>query len=323
MKLLKNIGFSYRPKFSEFMHTFLLRNIILTCLVSLCLASAAFSQPITLSREIGFNVGFSNFLGDLGGSDDIGRPFFYDIDPEVTRPALGFVYREEIVPKTAFRFSLIASMLNGNDALSDNEFRNYRNLSFRSPIVEASGMLELSLNRFTGIKKKRWTPYVFGGIGVFYFNPQAKYDGKWVNLQPLGTEGQGLPEYPDRHKYSNIAVCFPLGAGFRVLTYKSWVMGFEAACRFTTTDYIDDVSAFYPNPDFYYLHYDAETALMAATLSNMSDGTRPDLIEPEGGRGDPSNNDTYVFGGLLTFTYHIEFKRKIKTTKCYFDQKHK
>ena len=100
-------------------------------------------------------------------------------------------------------------------------------------------------------------------------------------------------------------------------------MGFEMACRFTTTDYIDDVSAYYPNPDYYYLHYDLETAIMAAALSNQSDGTRPDLIEVEGGRGDPTNNDTYIFGGMLTFTYHIEFQRKINYTKCYFNQDNK
>ena len=32
----------------------------------------------------------------------------------------------------------------------------------------------------------------FVGVGGFYFNPKAKYEGKWVSLQPLGTEGQGL-----------------------------------------------------------------------------------------------------------------------------------
>lgn len=305
------------------MYLLTVRKTLLATFACLCLSSQAFAQPVTLSREFGLNIGFANFLGDLGGSDDIGRPFFWDVDPEVTRPALGLVYRQEIIPRTAFRFNLYASMLHGNDALSDNEFRNYRNLHFRSPIVEASGMLELSLNRFTGIKKKRWTPYVFGGVGVFYFNPQAKYDGKWVNLQPLGTEGQGLPEYPDRHKYSQIAMCFPLGAGIRILTYNDWVLGFEAAARFTTTDYIDDVSTYYPNPDYYFIHYDLETATMAAALSNPSDGSRPDLVQPEWRRGDSGDNDTYVFGGLITFTYHMEFQRKINSTKCYFDGKNK
>ena len=196
--LLKNVRFSLSPKHRHTMFkkpfiTFLAITIGMFWHLSLLKA-----QPIVLSREFGVNLGFSSFLGDLGGSDDIGRAFFWDIDPEVTRPALGLVYRQEIIPRTAFRFNAIASMVKGDDGLTDNEFRHYRNLSFRSPIVEVSGQIELSMNRFTGIKKKRWTPYIYAGIGGFYFNPQAKYDGEWVNLQELGTEGQGLPEYPDK-----------------------------------------------------------------------------------------------------------------------------
>ena len=310
MLLLKNVRFSLSPKHQHNMSkksfiTFLAITIGMFWHNSLLKA-----QPIVLSREFGVNLGFSSFLGDLGGSDDVGRAF-------------GIVYRQEIIPRTAFRFNALASMLKGDDALSDNEFRHYRNLSFRSPIVEASGMIELSMNRFTGIKKKRWSPYIYGGIGAFYFNPQAKYDGEWVNLQELGTEGQGLPEYPDRKKYSKIAVCFPLGGGFRILTYNNWVLGFEMAARLTTTDYIDDVSSYYPNPDYYFLHYDLEKAVMAAALSNTSDGTRPDLIEPEGGRGDPNNNDSYIFGGMITFTYHMEFQRNVSSIKCYFSEDNK
>lgn len=62
---------------------------------------------------------------------------------------------------------------------------------------------------------------------------------------------------------------------------------------------------------------------MAAALSNTSDGTRPDLIEPEGGRGDPNNNDSYIFGGMITFTYHMEFQRNVSSIKCYFSEDNK
>ena len=321
--LLKNVRFSLSPRHHHSMYKKLFITFLAITVGMFWQSKLLMAQPIVLSREFGLNLGFSSFLGDLGGSDDVGRAFFWDIDPEVTRPALGLVYRQEIIPRTAFRFNAIASVLKGDDALSDNEFRHYRNLSFRSPIVEVSGQVELSMNRFTGLKKKRWTPYIYAGIGGFYFNPQAKYDGEWVNLQELGTEGQGLPEYPDRKKYSKIAVCFPLGGGFRVLTYNNWVVGFEMAARLTTTDYIDDVSTYYPNPDYYFLHYDLEKAVMAAALSNTSDGTRPDLIEPEGGRGDPTNNDSYIFGGMLTFTYHMEFQRNVSSIRCYFDESNK
>lgn len=184
-------------------------------------------------------------------------------------------------------------------------------------------MIELSANRFTGMKKKRWTPYIYGGVGGFYFNPQAKYGDEWVDLQPLGTEGQGLPEYPDRQKYSRIAICFPVGAGFRVLTYNNWVMGFEMAARFTTTDYLDDVSGYYPNPDYYFLHYDLETAIMAASLANPAvlppPADSPLWGAPETMKGDPTNNDSYIFGGMITFTYHMEFQRKVNNIRCYFN----
>ena len=36
------------------------------------------------------------------------------------------------------------------------------------------------------------------GVGYFSFNPQAKLGNRWIDLQPLSTEGQGFPEYPDR-----------------------------------------------------------------------------------------------------------------------------
>lgn len=285
------------------------------------LLTHATAQPIRLSRELGINLGFSNFLGDLGGSDQIGRPLWWDINPQVTRPAVGLIYRQEVLPRVSYRVNAYASTLRGDDALSHNEFRNYRNLSFRSPVYELSGEVELDLNRFVGLHKKRFTPFIYFGVGLFYFNPQAELDGKWYDLQPLGTEGQGLPEYPDRKKYSRVAVCFPLGGGFKVMTREHWVLGLEMACRFTTTDYIDDVSDSYPDPSYYFLHYDYATATLAAELSNRSDGSRPDLIWNESGRGDPHNRDTYIFGGLLTFTYHIEFTKKIKINKCYFDSK--
>jgi hypothetical protein len=45
------------------------------------------------------------------------------------------------------------------------------------------------------------TPFLFGGIAVFKFNPTTEAaDGNTYELQPLGTEGQGTTEYPDMKK---------------------------------------------------------------------------------------------------------------------------
>lgn len=300
----------------------ILSGLLLFALLN-CYISAS-SQTVARSREYGVNLGFSSFLGDLGGSDSEGRPFFWDVDPQVTRPAIGFVWRQEMIPRVALRLNAYYSELRGADSLSNDEFRHYRNLSFKSPILEASAMAELSMNRYVGAFKRRFNPYLYGGVGAFYFNPQANYNGDWIELQPLGTEGQGLKEYPYLDKYSRVGICFPVGAGFRYLLSNNWVLGFEMACRFTNTDYIDDVSGYYPDPDYYFTNYDAATASLAAALSDRSAGDRLDLIDTQNGglyndgRGDPTDNDTYIFGGVFTLTYQITILKKPKAAKCYF-----
>lgn len=292
---------------------------IIALLIGCSFSHSIFSQRDERDREYGLNLGFSSFLGDLGGSDDVGRAFWWDIDPQVTRPALGFIFRQEVLPHIALRYNLYYSELRGDDALTQNEWRHYRNLSFKSTIFEGSIMVEYGLNRFSGPFKKKVTPFIYGGVGGFWFNPKANYEGQWVELQPLGTEGQGLPAYPEKEKYSRLQACFPIGGGLRVITNNSWVVGLEMACRFTTTDYIDDVSGFYANPDYFFEYMDPETAALAAALSDRSDGTVPGWTAPEGGRGDPNDNDTYIFGGLFTLTYHFTSTKKYKSNlRCYY-----
>lgn len=286
------------------------------------IAISATAQSKEGNHEYGINLGISSFLGDLGGSKNIGRAFWWDIDPQITRASIGFIYRQEVVPHIAFRYNLTYAQLRGDDALTENAWRHYRNLSFKSPIVEASAMVEIGLSRFSGPYKKKMTPYIYGGVGGFWFNPQAYYNGQWVALQPLGTEGQGLPAYPDKKKYSRLQACFPIGGGFRYLLDNDWVVGLEMACRFTTTDYIDDVSGTYANPNYFYEYLDPETAAMAAALSDRSDGSQPTWTLPENGRGNPANNDTYIFGGMFTLTYHFTVTKKYKSNlKCYFNEK--
>ncbi len=64
--------------------------------------------------------------------------------------------------------------------------------------------------------RRKVTPYLFGGISVFYFNPYATDPaGDKVYLRPLSTEGEGLPMYPDRKEYSLVNMAFPFGGGFK------------------------------------------------------------------------------------------------------------
>ncbi|MBK6730400.1 MAG: hypothetical protein IPG60_05340 [Bacteroidetes bacterium] len=273
-------------------------------LFTMCLiliVSSTFSQRMRLNSEVGFTSGISYFLGDLGGGSGDGQAFLHDLDMQSIAPAFSFIYREEIIPNFGFRTNLTYTILRGNDAYSENESRNERNLSFKSNVWEATAMLEYSLFRFSGRDRKFFTPYVFAGGGLFYFNPKAQYNDYWIELQPLGTEGQGLPQYPERQKYSRVQTVLPFGGGVRFLSNFGWVFGAELTWRLTSTDYLDDVSTSYPNTDYFFQNYDLATATLAANLSDRMDR---DITPEYGQRGSADHNDTY-FMGMLTATYHI------------------
>ena len=110
----------------------------------------------------------------------------------------------------------------------------------------------------TGSARNRFplNPYIFLGVAAFHHNPQAKapeFDlsctplpeaGKWVNLQPLGTEGQYVA---GGNPYSLIQLAIPLGLGVKVRLPDNLDFNFEIGFRQLFTDYIDDVGGPYPN----------------------------------------------------------------------------
>ena len=98
-----------------------------------------------------------------------------------------------------------------------------------------------------------FTPYVALGIGAFSYDPYAYLQGTKYFLRPLGTEGQNSTQYPDRKPYGTIAACFPLSVGVKFGISEGTNVFAEVGYRFTTTDYLDDVSTTYVGDQpFYY-----------------------------------------------------------------------
>lgn len=134
----------------------------------------------------------------------------------------------------------------GSLSASDSDNRDYlkpRNLSFKTSYKELHTGFELNpfdLDRFM------FTPYAFFGVGIFRFNPWAlDQNENKVYLQPLNTEGQGLPEYPDRKPYKLTQASFALAYGVKYALSDVVNIGMEFHQRKTGTDYIDDVSTKY------------------------------------------------------------------------------
>ena len=269
------------------------------------------------STELGISIGGSIFFGDLGGSRDIGRPFISDLDILVTRPAVGIFIRRNLNNRFSVRLNGYYTQVFGDDAMTDATVpgepgysRKYRNLSFRSDIVELSAQLEVNFMAYVvGSTRYRFTPYLTFGAGAFYFEPKTKYQGNWVQLRPLGTEGQGLQQYPARDIYSNIAMAFPVGLGIKYNLSEDWAINFEIAHRYTNSDYVDDVSTTYVNPSYFFAANpnDPARAQMIADLADRSDGTNPGQTLPLQQRGDPSNFDGYTLINI-TFSYVLGLK---------------
>ncbi|HTB31410.1 MAG TPA: DUF6089 family protein, partial [Bacteroidia bacterium] len=171
----------------------------------------------TLNRsEYTGGLGLSQFLGDLGGSPQIGTHFLRDFNPGALRYG-GFIgYRRRLSHAWSAKANLTIAELYGNDALSTNLYRRNRDQNFRSLIIEPSIQAEFHFYQYDqpghrykirhahGFKTLALDAYLFAGIGGFYFNPQGKYDGTWYNLRPLSTEGEGLPGGPS--PYSPFAI---------------------------------------------------------------------------------------------------------------------
>jgi hypothetical protein len=256
-------------------------------------------------HEVGLVFGAANFLGDLGGANHIGVPFLQDVEPTLFRPAGGFFYKYNLKKVVSFEVNVLATQVRGDDKLvSDGPvysaywYRHYRNLNFKSLIASVSFNMQIDLLRYKNTYKNHtyWTPFVGIGVGLFYMDPKASINGDWIRLQPLGTEGQGLPGH--RQPYSLIQPNFPLTIGVKYQYNKHWK--FELSCihHLTLTDYIDDVSTNYVDPAELYAHYDNSKAALIYALSKRSSELDPDnlygtITSPGEQRGNPKNKDSY------------------------------
>lgn len=241
--------------------------------------------------DFGAHVGASNYLGEMGGKEKTRRNFVSDIKLSKTEFAVGGFARYKFTPLISAKLGLNWLRIEGADYLSSNPGRVGRNLSFQNNIIE----LELTGQVFfyevpdlgrTYRYRNDFKMYAFAGITGFYHNPRAHYNGEWVSLQPLQTEGK---------RYSRINAAVPVGIGLFFTIEKRHRIGWEFSWRTTFTDYLDDVSTVYADPA-------ALTSGEAIALANRRNELPENAegipaaknYEPGSKRGDPSHNDSYL-----------------------------
>lgn len=230
-------------------------------------------------------MGVANYFGDLNSNSSF----------NMVRPVGGVFLRNNFdtrwVLKSAIGFGQIAY----DDKKSQNAFNRQRNLHFKSNILDLSVMLELNFLEFDKQKANKWvSPYFTVGFAMFYYNPQAQYNGKWYYLQPLGTEGQNDPSYSGIKKYRLVNFAIPIGGGVKFSVNRNWNIGLLGELRVTFTDYLDDVSGIYPSP----LSLPEGSQGIAYALSDRSGEVGEAIGKPGNQRGTSKKNDFYLFLGV-------------------------
>ncbi len=256
--------------------------------------------------EVGLFLGGSNYSGDL--SPDL-------IQIAETHPAVGVIGRANVSKHWTIKGNAYYGRISGSDAkYATKEMNRDRNLSFASDILDIGINAEWNILPFQAgyTRKNKFTPYLFGGLSVFTFDPRATYRNPKTGveasyrLQPLGTEGQETTYYNDRHKYALTQISIPLGFGLKFNVHPNINIGLEVGARKTFTDYLDDVSKTYVPSGF---RFNSNTEI-ANALGNRSgennDGVRKIVVNQstQVQRGNSENMDWYGFAGF-TVTYTI------------------
>lgn len=255
--------------------------------------------------EIGILGGASNYSGDLS---DEGVAF------KETHLAGALFGRYNFTNKWAIKGFAGYGKISGDDknyavapsaSKPAGNFQYWRNLNFYSHIFEFSVQAEYNLlpNDLNSYNSRPFIPYVFAGIGIVNFNPKTTLNGTELELQPLGTEGQGTTSYNNLKKYDLTVYSIPVGIGFRQKIGEAFFLGLEAGVRFTGTNYLDDVGGKYADAQVVGASYGVKAQALSDRSIERTAGGLPYFVE-----GSPRSDrkiftkDLYFMAGI-TISY--------------------
>ncbi|HEX4887055.1 MAG TPA: DUF6089 family protein [Luteibaculaceae bacterium] len=281
-----------------------IRLLLFIVLVTLFAAGSSIQvQAQNYRFEVGGSIGASNYLGDIGGKFLPRRGFVSDMQIKMTSLSGGLFTRYAITPRLSGNLSVNFGRIRGDDSLTTNPGRNSRNLSFRNDIFEASITGEYDVYEAYNVGGNTryridYNLYAIFGFGFFMHNPTTEYLGKRIELAPLYTEGV---------KYALSGISTITGFGMDFSLGRNHKVGVKLTVHTTNTDYLDDVSGSYRNPNTF---ANDEQGQLAFALSDRRREKDPDFeTRPTGGgvRGNPKYDDSFVF---FTANYAYVFKGK-------------
>ena len=155
--------------------------------------------------EVGGALGGMLYKGDVSPT----------LNPRFVQPGGGLFFRYHPTRSFAVRIQATMGRLTAVDSLTTDPYQRARGASFRNTVREFAVLGEYKFRNYTPLRNvKNWTPYVFGGIGVF--------------THGLRQPGEGP-----------VNMAFPLGVGFKYEFNRPWTLGLEWGTRFTFSDSLD------------------------------------------------------------------------------------
>lgn len=249
----------------------------------------SFSLRAQKTWEIGGFVGASSYMGDLNPNNPV----------KVSGIALGAFVKRNFDGYWSAKLNYTFGQISGADSTSTNPQFRQRNLSFTTTLNELSLIGEFNFMKYVPeAGENRYTPFIYLGVGLVGYNPQANYQGQTYDLRPLTTEGQSKP-------YSKTAIAFPYGVGFKYNFSGKLNLILDLGYRNPSTDYLDDVSGNYP------VRNKLPSDLSRALSDRSGENTDKYIGSPGTQRGDQRPRDTYMFIGFsISYTF--------VTSKCYY-----
>ncbi len=299
---------------------------------------ALFSNIISAQQDsykwkIGLHAGGMGYIGDLN-TRIINPQTQWLADPLANlRPSFGLSL--EYAPGANFglrgmwstgQFTANDRIVNFSNALQTDEPGFARGLNARTNIQDFSLIGTFYLQRSRPTKKRGFSPYLMIGAGLtnfevygdlFFDNDNRYYH--WsdftVRSHPEGTpapEGGGIVLQDGDYEtnltelrtedidYETTVGNIPVGLGFKWRLADKLSLNFETIWHYTFTDYLDDVSGFYP------ISFDNPSALQS--YASNPTGTQNELR----GREEDRFNDIY---SLNTISLNYSFGYNKKTPK--------
>lgn len=256
-------------------------------LILLLVLTAVYTCSFSQKLNINLFVATSNYEGDMQAN------FFTFQQPGL---ALGAAVTYQLTDRFHLRAGYTSATLMADDKKNPKVY--FRNLNFKTALHEIHLGGEYYL--FPD-ENSRISPYAFGGIAVYRFNPYTKDTlGAKHFLRPLSTEGQGFVAGRKPYKLTQFAI--PFGGGIKYALTENIKIGAEVGMRKLFTDYLDDVSTTYVDPNELLANRGPKAVELAYRGAEIDKGqTYPTVLTK---RGEPRNKDWYYFTGI-TISYRL------------------